>query len=220
MHAPDVAEICAAVVRAVSATPCRSRPFPHWLPVDVLPAAAIAGVIALPVAPPRIADTQGKRETNNATRCYFAGEVLRQAPAAAALAQSFQSATVVRAIEGASGAALHGSLLRIEYCQDTGGFWLEPHRDISVKLLTLIVYLASPPAGEDWGTDLYDGNLRPAGRAPAAAGHGLMFRPGSDTWHGFERRPIAGVRRSLIVNYVTQDWRAVQELAFPGRPVG
>jgi len=219
MIAPDVSEISAAVVRAMSMAHCRPLPFSHWLPADVLPRATIADVIALPVPPPHIRDTKGKRETHNATRCYFAGDILAGEPAASALAQSFQCPVVVRAIETASGAVLGGSLLRIEYCQDSEDFWLEPHRDIAVKLLTLIIYLSTPPAGQDWGTDLYHGDLRPAGRAPAAAGHGLMFRPGSDTWHGFERRPIAGVRRSLIVNYVTREWRAVRELAFPDQPV-
>jgi len=220
MRAPDVAAISASIVHAVSTAPCRRQPFPHWLPRALLPAPAIADVVALPVVPPVIGDTEGKRETNNATRCYFANELLARQPVARSIAESFQSPAVVHAIEAASGAELRGSLLRIEYCQDAHGFWLEPHKDIAVKLLTLIIYLSAPPAGDDWGTDLYDSDLRHAGRAPAVTGNGLMFRPGSDTWHGFERRPIAGVRRSLIVNYVTQDWRAVRELAFRDRPVG
>jgi hypothetical protein len=44
--------------------------------------------------------------------------------------------------------------------------------------------------------------------------------PGADTWHGFRRRPIAGIRRSLIVNYVKSEWRSRHELAFPDRPIG
>ena len=44
-------------------------------------------------------------------------------------------------------------------------------------------------------------------------------RPGSDTWHGFERRRILGLRRSLMLNYVGAEWRARQELCFPDRAV-
>ena len=41
-----------------------------------------------------------------------------------------------------------------------------------------------------------------------------------DTWHGFLPRQIDGVRRSLIVNYVTSEWRNRHELAYPDKPVG
>ena len=43
--------------------------------------------------------------------------------------------------------------------------------------------------------------------------------PSNNTWHGFEPRTITGVRRSVIVNYVTDEWRAREQLAFDGRPV-
>ena len=49
---------------------------------------------------------------------------------------------------------------------------------------------------------------------PYRANHGLIFLPGSDTWHGFRKPPILGVRRSLIVNYV-EGWRLRHELAYP-----
>jgi hypothetical protein len=47
----------------------------------------------------------------------------------------------------------------------------------------------------------------------------MIFVPSNSTWHGFEKRPIEGVRRSIIVNYVTNDWRAREQLAFPQQPV-
>jgi len=56
--------------------------------------------------------------------------------------------------------------------------------------------------------------------APYRRNAGLIFIPGSDTWHGFHRRPIVGVRRSLIVNYVKPEWRSRHELAFPDRLAG
>ena len=37
---------------------------------------------------------------------------------------------------------LRDSHLRIEYCLDTDGFWLEPHTDIGAKLFTMLVYLS------------------------------------------------------------------------------
>ena len=41
---------------------------------------------------------------------------------------------------------------------------------------------------------------------------------GPNTWHGFDKRPIKGVRRLMEINYV-RDWRDSEQLAFPGQPV-
>jgi len=46
-----------------------------------------------------------------------------------------------------------------------------------------------------------------------------VFVPSNITYHGIEPRKIAGVRKSVIVNYVTNEWRAREQLAFPERPV-
>jgi len=107
-------------------------------------------------------------------------------------------------------------LLRIEYCQDIDGFWLEPHLDISVKLFTMLVYLSGEPELRDAGTDIYDSgpHHRLAATAPYEKNRGLMFVPGGNTWHGFSKRPISGVRKSLIVNWVTPEWRDRWELAY------
>ena len=55
---------------------------------------------------------------------------------------------------------------------------------------------------------------------PYAFNVGFSFVPGRDTWHGFDKRPIRGVRRSVIINYVKPEWRARHELAYPDQPVG
>lgn len=47
----------------------------------------------------------------------------------------------------------------------------------------------------------------------------MIFIPGSDTWHGVEKRNFAGVRKSIIVNYVKPEWRSRHELAYPERPI-
>ena len=83
----------------------------------------------------------------------------------------------------------------------------------------MLVYLSTAPGAAQWGTDIYDNAKHHAGRAPAAFDRGLIFVPGSDTWHGFEPRPIDGVRRSIIVNYVVPEWRMRHELAWPEQPV-
>ena len=194
-------------------------PFRHWLLARALPDATCAAIDALPFAPPSVADTQGRRETNNSTRLFFGTAEQARYPVCADVAAALQDAAVVRRIEALCGVSLGGSSLRVEYCLDTDGFWLEPHTDIGAKRYTMLVYLSADLGSEAWGTDLLtaDGSL--ARTVPYERNNGLIFIPAADTWHGFHRRPIQGVRRSLIVNYVNDDWRSRHELAFPDRPV-
>lgn len=218
---PSLGAACGDHLRRALATARRDdAPFRHWLLSDVLPDRVARLVATLPFAVPVVADTEGRRETHNQSRTFFGPETRRRLPIAAAVADAFQHPCTVGLIAAMTGVDVTGTFLRIEYCQDTEGFWLEPHTDIGAKKLTLLVYLSSEPGASDWGTDIYaDPRARPAGRAPAGFGAGLMFVPGDDTWHGFEPRTIVGVRRTLIVNLVSPDWRARHELAFPDRPV-
>ncbi len=197
-----------------------AHPFRHWLLQGVLPDSTCAAIDALPFAPPEIADTLGKRETNNSTRLFFGSDERVRFPVCAEIAAAVQSDAVARRVETLCGIALGGSYLRIEYCLDTDGFWLEPHTDIGAKLFTMLVYLSADDGSETWGTDLLAGDMSVAKTALYRRNCGLIFIPGADTWHGFHRRPIEGVRRSLIVNYVKDEWRSRHELAFPDRPVG
>ena len=112
---------------------------------------------------------------------------------------------------------LTGASLRIEYCLDTDGFWLEPHTDIGAKLFTMLIYLSNEPGCDAWGTDLYHTAQRWVATTPYRRNCGFIFIPGPDTSHGVECWPIRGVRRSLIVNYVAPEWRSRHELAFPDR---
>ncbi|MBS0644355.1 MAG: 2OG-Fe(II) oxygenase [Proteobacteria bacterium] len=195
-------------------------PFRHWLLRDMLPVDACSAIDALDVRPPMIGDTQGKRETHNSTRQFFSVEQRTRHAVCDAIATALQGSDVVHRLESLCDVRLAGSSLRIEYCLDTDGFWLEPHTDIGAKLFTMLIYLSQEPGCEAWGTDLYDNNRQWVGTSPYRRNWGLIFVPGPDTWHGVERRPIRGVRRSLIVNYVKPEWRSRHELAFPEQPVG
>jgi len=88
-----------------------------------------------------------------------------------------------------------------------------------VKRFTLLCYL-DPNDRPDLGTDLYEAPERWSSRADFRPGAALAFAPSDRTWHGFEPRPFGCVRKSLIVNYVTSEWRAREQLAFPDRQVG
>ena len=197
-----------------------ATPYRHWLLSDTLPAEACDGIAALPYTPPVVLETYGKRETNNASRTYFNAAAQARYPAVAAVAQALQHPETTELIERTCAVSLAGSSLRIEYCQDTDGFWLEPHTDIGVKRFTMLVYLAREPGSEAWGTDILSDPETFVCTVPYRYNAGLIFIPGSDTWHGFHKRPIDGVRKSIIVNYVGPEWRARHELCFPETPVG
>src|SRR5690606_462297 len=111
---------------------------------------------ALPFPAPTLGGVSGKREVHNATRKYFDVENRASFPIVGAVSAAFQAPEVTRAIEQTFGIRLGGSYLRIEYAQDTNGFWLEPHTDLGVKLFTLLLYTSTEPSHADLGTDLYD----------------------------------------------------------------
>jgi hypothetical protein len=206
--------------RSLAASPCATHPYRHWLVAEILPDAVCDGITALPYTAPVVLETYGKRETNNASRSYFNLEARERYPVTDALAQALQHPETVAAIERQCAVSLAGTSLRIEYCQDTDGFWLEPHTDIGAKRFTMLIYLARDPDCESWGTDVYADPERLVTTVPYHFNTGMIFVPGQDTWHGFHKRPIHGVRKLIIVNYVGAEWRARHELAFPETPVG
>ncbi len=203
--------VCGAIrlARAVA------QPWPHWHLADVFPPGVLHELAALPLSPAH-GRPSGRREYRNDERIYFAAANMARFPVMRRVAEALQSPAVVGAIHDRFGAPVDGTWLRIEYVLDTDGFWLEPHTDIGVKKFTCFIYLDG--AG-DLGTDIYADAQTLAYRVPFMPNSALAFVPADDTWHGCEPRPIAGVRRSLIVNYVGVDWRAREQLAFPGEPV-
>ena len=136
-----------------------------------------------------------------------------------AVAEALQSEEVAAAVRGRFGAAIGGTYLRLEYAVDVDGFWLEPHTDLGVKKFTCLIYLSGGPADADLGTDIYAAGGQRYARSPFRPNGAMAFVPGADTWHGFAPRPIAGLRKSVIMNYVGDAWRARDQLAFPDTPL-
>ena len=218
MNSPDNKT---AFLRALRNARTCDRPYRHWLLADALAPEVAAGLKQWPhPAPEEITHALGRREENNASRRYVDAEAIRSFEPACLLAETFQGRETVSALESTCDIDLRGTYLRIEYAQDRTGFWLEPHTDIGVKAFTMFIYLAETGQQEDWGTDVYADPETHAKRLPFRDGVGMIFVPAHDTWHGFEPRPMNGTRRSLIINYVTSDWRNRHELAYPDTPIG
>jgi hypothetical protein len=193
-------------------------PYRHWRLVETLPEWVAVGLISLPIAPLLIDDCGGVRDLDNSKRTFLTPETQADFPVCAMLAQALQRPEVVSLAGETCGFHADGSYLRVEYIQDIDGAWLKPHCDVPQKLCSMVVYLCTGPHAKDWGTDIYDENVRPIGRSSADFNSATIFIPGANTWHGFEKRPIHGVRRLLEINYVHPSWRDRDQLCFPDQP--
>jgi hypothetical protein len=218
--APSGAEdVVRSLIRSIDTAHRSDRPYTHWVMRNCVPADILQELIALPFPAPALDGLSGKRELHNKTRKYVDMDNRAAFPACEALAQAFQDERVTNHIETEFGTELSGTYLRIEYAQDTNGFWLEPHSDLGVKAFTMLLYLSSGEGHQDLGTDIYDAHKRHVGRSPFAPNVAMVFIPADNTFHGFEPRQINGVRQSVIINYVTNEWRAREQLAFPEQPI-
>lgn len=215
--APAVDRIFASTAAALGRAARYEAPYRHWIVNGLLPSDILADLKQLDFPAPSPGDLSGKREYHNDTRNYVDAKNIATHQCAADLANAFQAPRMVRAIEAFFGTEIDGTFLRIEIAQDVTGFWLEPHTDLGVKRLTMLIYLSDRASHDDLGTDIYDGDKKWAKRAPFTDNSAMCFVPGDNTYHGFEPREIDGVRKSLILNYVTTDWRDREQLCFPDR---
>jgi hypothetical protein len=212
-------DVVQSFVRSVDTAKRSDRPYTNWSLVHCFPDDVVDDILALPFEPPSLDGVSGKRELHNNTRKYFDAENRKLFTVCEAVADAFQDKRVTSHIEKAFGTDLKGSYLRIEFAQDIDGFWLEPHTDLGVKVFTMLLYLSKDPSHADLGTDIYDVNKKQVGRSVFVSNAAMVFVPSNNTYHGFEKRLIEGVRTSLIINYVTPEWRAREQLAFPEAPI-
>jgi len=212
-------EIKATVKQAVTSADGRAAPYPYWILRSVFPRAVYDELKDMPFPVADLGGVSGTREAHNPDRVYFAGENLESFKSARAIAEAFQDGETVALFADAFKGPLADTYLRIEYAQDIDGFWLKPHTDIGVKMFTMLIYMSDDPRHADLGTDIYSDPETRVDRSPFEPNSAMIFVPSDHTWHGFEKRRIEGVRRSIIVNYVTDAWRARDQLAFPQTPV-
>jgi hypothetical protein len=212
---PAAQRVADAFAASIAARRTSDEPYRHYLLENVFPKDVSDELADLPFAAPRLDGVSGKRELHNDQRSYFDAAAMTRFPVMRAVAEALQSHRIVRLIHETFDAPIDDTFLRLEYAQDVDGFWLEPHSDLGVKKFTCLIYLSQGPGHEDLGTDIYWSKERHYGRSPFNRGGAMIFVPADNTWHGFEKRSIEGVRRSVILNYVTHEWRAREQLSFP-----
>ncbi len=212
-------DITQSMVSSIDSSKRTDQPYRYWYLTQCLPKEAADEILSLPFPAPDLGGISGKRELHNKTRTYFDQENMAKFPVCNAFNEAFQGETLTKHIQETFGTNLKGSYLRVEFAQDVDGFWLEPHTDLGVKLFTMLLYLSTDPSHADLGTDIYDKEKKHVGRSPFEPNAALIFVPSDFTYHGFEARKINGVRKSVIINYVTNDWRAREQLAYPDHPL-
>ena len=121
---------------------------------------------------------------------------------------SLQSHKIVNKISELIKKDLSKSFVRLEVIGDKEGFWLKPHKDISEKLMTMMIWANPYNESSNLGTDLYDKNFKLVKTIEYIHNSGYFFSSGEDTWHGLELREIHKERRCIQVNYVSfkTDW--------------
>ena len=124
------------------------------------------------------------------------------------LIQSLQRKEMVNKISKIIDKDLSNSYVRLEVIGDKKGFWLKPHKDISEKLMTMMVWANPYNEASNLGTDLYDKNFKLVKTIKYVHNSGYFFSSGDDTWHGLELKEIQKERRCIQINYVTfnTDW--------------
>lgn len=209
----------AHLLQALDHSATDSYPYRHWIISDLFAQEIVDEMLELPFTCHKLDYEKGSREEHNPTRQYVNPEAIERYSACQRIAETFRDPRVIAKFEEMGKMTLKDTLLRMEYCLDTEGFWLEPHTDIGVKMFTMLIYMSKEPDAFGWGTDIYESKEKHARTVPFHTNSALMFIPANNTWHGFEPRVINGIRKTLIVNYVTQEWRNRQELTHPTEPV-
>ncbi|MDH4981746.1 2OG-Fe(II) oxygenase [Hyphomicrobium sp. D-2] len=212
-------DVAASLLRSFRNSNEEWHPYRHWFLQNCLPQSTVDDILDLPISAADLGGVSGKRELHNASRHYFDVGNRAEYACAESVAAALQDPRVTAEIERTFGVRLSGTYLRIEFAQDVDGFWLEPHTDIGVKAFTFLLYLSKDPTHSDLGTDIYDAEKRWVGRSPFGSNSAMIFVPSNISYHGFEARPINGVRKSLVINYVTDAWRAREQLSYPEQPV-
>ena len=213
--------IVGSLTASIDSAKPSDKPYKNWFLTNCLPADAAAAVIDLPFeAPARSGGSRASASCTMPRANTSMSRTARSSPSARRSARLSRTSASPTRSRGVFGSRLGGTYLRVEYAQDTDSFWLEPHTDLGVKMFTMLLYMSKNPQHRTLGTDIYDKDKKHVGASPFAPNAAMVFVPSDITYHGFEPRKIEGVRKSVIINYVTNEWRAREQLAFPDQPIG
>ena len=141
-------------------------------------------------------------------RLFITRENFNNFPHLTKIINNLQSKELVNKISRLINRDLSKSFVRLEIIGDKKGFWLKPHKDISEKLMTMMIWANPYNESANLGTDLYDKSFNLVKTIEYIHNSGYFFSSGEDTWHGLELKEIKKERRCIQVNYVSfkTDW--------------
>jgi hypothetical protein len=215
----DIQPLFDSLRASLDSAEVNETPYRHWLWRQVLPDDTAKALSVLPFPKPDLHGLSGKRELHNDSRQYFDAANNRRFAVCDQVSRLFQAEETVKLLQDHTGADLSDTNVRIEYTLDADCFWLQPHTDLGVKRITILFYMPDGPDQQHLGTDIYSDENTWCSRPAFDWNTAVAFVPSGNTYHGFEKRQIPRVRRTVIINYVTQDWLAREQLAYPTQPV-
>jgi hypothetical protein len=124
-------------------------------------------------------------------------------PNLTSIINKLQSKDIVYKISNILKKDLSSAFVRLEIIGDKKGFWLKPHKDISEKLMTMMIWANPYNESDNLGTDLYDDEHNIIKTLTYKHNNGYFFSSGDDTWHGLEKKEILKERRCIQINYVS-----------------
>ena len=191
-----------------------NNPFLHWEINDCLDNQSLNEIsyANIPVGDraydgTRAADHSGKG-LDGKLRLFITKENKDYFPHLATIINKLQNKAVFQKISNFLDKDLSSSFVRLEIISDKKGFWLKPHKDISEKLMTMMIWANPYNEAKELGTDLYDNNFKVVKTIQYEHNKGYFFSSGKDTWHGLELKEIKKERRCIQINYVSfeTDW--------------
>lgn len=209
-------EVTDSILNAFSCAQRTETPFEHWDVSGMLPDSLTSEILKLRLGQPQNFKYDGTRANDSKAhensiippkRMFVGRDTLEKYPFFKPLVDGLLDPNTLDCVAEKFGLDTTGLYLRVEYINDFDGFFLEPHKDIVEKKLTLLLYLGDGP--EYLGTDFYDESLNVVKTARFIHNHGYIFKPGDNTWHGLEPNKFIPDRRcSLLINYVSfpTDW--------------
>ena len=189
-------------------------PFNHWVFSNCLEEGALDEISYsnIPTGDRKYDGTRAADHTGQGVdgklRLFITKNNCQNFPYLTKLIQSLQRKEMVNKISKIIDKDLSNSYVRLEVIGDKKGFWLKPHKDISEKLMTMMVWANPYNEASNLGTDLYDKNFKLVKTIKYVHNSGYFFSSGDDTWHGLELKEIQKERRCIQINYVTfnTDW--------------
>ena len=190
------------------------NPFDHWQFSDCLDKSALDEIsfTQLPSGNRAYDGTRAADHTGHGIdgklRLFITKENKLDFPHLTKLINSLQNVNVVNQISKLINKDLSRSYVRLEIIGDKKGFWLKPHKDISEKLMTMMIWANPYKESDNLGTDLYDQDFKLVKTIKYLHNNGYFFSSGEDTWHGLELKEIKKERRCIQINYVSfkTDW--------------